>query len=139
MGYEPCALPLVISDTTIPAIDTCLKTLSAARNKALAAHELAHQVMAAHTHHSFTPFKLGDKVWLEARNLKCCIVNPKFTPKWEGLFTVIKSYVNTMRLDWRLDGGMEEHMERYEKSYEKEWRMEVSYGYKMEAEGEHVE
>ena len=47
MGYEPCALPLVISDTTIPTVETCLKTLAAAHDEALAAHELARQVMAA--------------------------------------------------------------------------------------------
>ena len=41
MGYEPRALPSVIADTTIPAVETRLKTLSAARNEALAAHELA--------------------------------------------------------------------------------------------------
>ena len=65
MGYEPHALPSVISDTSIPAVETHLKTLSAARNEALAAHELARQVMAACTRCSFSPFKLGDKVWLE--------------------------------------------------------------------------
>ena len=90
MGYEPCALPSVISDTAIPAIETCLKTLSAARNKALAAHELARQVMAAQTCRSFIPFKLGDKVWLEARNLKRLIINPKFAPKREGPFSIMK-------------------------------------------------
>ena len=41
MGYEPRALPSVISDTSIPAVETCLKTLPAARNEALTAHELA--------------------------------------------------------------------------------------------------
>ena len=41
MGYEPCALPSIISDTAIPAIETRLKALSTARNEALAAHELA--------------------------------------------------------------------------------------------------
>ena len=49
MGYEPCALPLVISDTTIPTVETRLKTLSAPHDEALAAHELARQVMAAQT------------------------------------------------------------------------------------------
>ena len=38
----------------------------------------------------FKPFIKGDKVWLEARNLKHLIINPKFTPKWEGLFTIMK-------------------------------------------------
>ena len=55
-----------------------------------AEHELACQVMATRTQHSFSPFKLGDKVWLEARNLKCSVVNPKFTPKREGPFTITK-------------------------------------------------
>ena len=41
MGYEPRALPSVIADTSIPAVESRLKTLSAARNKALATHELA--------------------------------------------------------------------------------------------------
>ena len=41
MGNKPRALPSVISDTTIPAVETCLKTLSTAHNEALAAHELA--------------------------------------------------------------------------------------------------
>ena len=29
-------------------------------------------------------------MWLEAKNLKCSIANPKFTPKKEGPFTIIK-------------------------------------------------
>jgi hypothetical protein len=90
MGYEPCALSSVITDTSLPAVETHLRTLSAAHNEALAAHELAHQVMASWTRHSFTPFTKGDKVWLEARNLKCLISNPKFAPKQEGPFTITK-------------------------------------------------
>ena len=90
MGYEPRALPSVISDTSIPAVETRLKTLSAARNEALAAHELARQVMTAHSLMGFKPFAKGDKVWLEARNLKHLIVNPKFAPKQKGPFTITK-------------------------------------------------
>ena len=41
MGYEPRALPSVIADTSIPAVESHLKTLSAAHNEALTAHELA--------------------------------------------------------------------------------------------------
>ena len=47
MGYEPCALPSVITNTSIPTVESHLKTLSAARNKALTAHELAQQVMSS--------------------------------------------------------------------------------------------
>ena len=38
----------------------------------------------------FMPFKKGEKVWLEARNLKCLVTNPKFAPKREGPFTITK-------------------------------------------------
>ena len=90
MGYEPRALPSVISDTSIPAVESRLKTLSAACNEALAAHELAQQVMMACSRRGFKPFTKGDKVWLEARNLKRLIINPKFAPKQEGPFTITK-------------------------------------------------
>ena len=44
--------------------------------------------MAARTRRHFTPFKKGEKVWLEARNLKRKVANPKFAPKREGPFTI---------------------------------------------------
>ena len=90
MGYEPRALPLVISNTSIPTVDTCLKTLSTTCDEALAAHKLAQQVMNARSRRGFRSFAKGDKVWLEARNLKCLIINLKFTPKREGPFTITK-------------------------------------------------
>ena len=90
MGYEPRALPSVISNTSIPAVEARLKTLSTARNEALAAHELARQVISSRSRRGFKPFAKGDKVWLEAQNLKRLIINPKFAPKWEGPFTITK-------------------------------------------------
>ena len=38
----------------------------------------------------FTPREVNDNVWLEARNLKCKILDLKFTPKREGPFTITK-------------------------------------------------
>ena len=90
MGYEPHALPSVIADTSIPTVESCLKTLTAALNEALTTHELARQVMSAQSQPGFKPFVKGDKVWLEARNLKRLIINPKFAPKREGPFTITK-------------------------------------------------
>ena len=46
--------------------------------------------MSSHSRRGFKPFIKGDKVWLEARNLKRLIINPKFTPKREGPFTITK-------------------------------------------------
>ena len=70
MGYEPLALPTILPSTSVPAVDLRLKELTAARDEALAAHELARQVMASRSRKPFTPFAKGDKVWLEAYNLK---------------------------------------------------------------------
>ena len=47
MGYKPCALPTVISETSIPTMEDRLKTLNATRDEALASHELAQQVMSS--------------------------------------------------------------------------------------------
>ena len=90
MRYEPCALPSVIANTSIPTVESRLKTLSTACNEALAAHKLAQQVMSSHSRRGFKPFTKGDKVWLEARNLKHLIINLKFAPKREGPFTITK-------------------------------------------------
>ena len=90
MEYKSHALPTVIPTTSIPAIEIRLKQLTAARDEALAAHELVQQVMASHTQQHFTPFTKGQKVWLEAKNLQHSVVNPKFAPKWEALFVITK-------------------------------------------------
>ena len=90
MGYEPCAISMVLSETSIPTVKTCLKSLNAARNEALAAHELIYQVMSSKNHQDFKSFKKEDKVWLEAKNLKCSIANPKFALKRERSFTITK-------------------------------------------------
>ena len=90
MGYEPHALSSLISDSSIPTVESCLKSLVTTQDEALAIHELTRQVMSSHNNQGFTPFNKGDKFWLEARNLKQSIANPKFTHKCEGPFIIIK-------------------------------------------------
>ena len=46
--------------------------------------------MSSRNNQGFTPFAKGNKVWLEARNLKRSITNLKFAPKREGPFTIVK-------------------------------------------------
>ena len=70
MGYEPTPLPNVLPFSPLPAVEEHLKALQAAHLEALTAHELARQTMAARTRQRFTLFKKGEKVWLEAQNLK---------------------------------------------------------------------
>ena len=71
-------------------METHLKSLNAVRDEALTTHELTSQVMSSRNHQGFKPFEKGDKMWLEAKNLKYSIANPKFTPKREGPFTITK-------------------------------------------------
>ena len=46
LGYQPRAIPHVIEDTNIPSLSERLKQLNQQRSEALAAHELAHALMA---------------------------------------------------------------------------------------------
>ena len=90
MEYEPQALPDITNKTNLPTVEKQLDKLVKARNEASAAHELARQTMKSRIQSKFTPFITGNKVWLEARNLKRNIVNPKFTTKKEGPFRITK-------------------------------------------------
>jgi hypothetical protein len=65
-----------------------MKALEHARNEALAAHELARARMKARFPNSFTTFKKGEKVWLEARNLKLPHLSKKIAPKKAGPFKI---------------------------------------------------
>jgi len=106
-GYEPRTLPLVISETHIPAAESRIKELSEARNKALAAHDIAHKVMKDRSTAKFSPFQKGDKVWLEAHNLKCLYENHKFAPKQEGPFLIFEvlspiTYGLAIPMKWKI-------------------------------------
>ena len=66
-----------------------MKTLLWNQQEALAANELARSRMADWWRSTFTPFKKGDQVWLDSRNLKT-IYHKKTKPKWEGPFVITK-------------------------------------------------
>ena len=55
-------------------------TLLQNREEALAAHELARSRMIEWWKSTFVPFKKGDEVWLDSRNLKM-IYHKKIKPK----------------------------------------------------------
>ena len=106
-GYEPRPLPSVISETLIPTAEDHIKELSEARKEAVAAHDLAPKAMKDRNSGKFVPFAKGDKVWLEAQNLKCLYENCKFTPKWEGPFLISKvlspiTYCFSIPLKWKI-------------------------------------
>ena len=88
-GANPVALPLA-AKTTAPAATERLSSLNKAREEALATHELACQKMTQRNMKHTKPFKLGQKVWLESRNLHIPYASRKLAPKQEGPFPIQK-------------------------------------------------
>jgi Chromo (CHRromatin Organisation MOdifier) domain len=86
-GESPKALPLTYKNTKFPSIDNKVKQMMTNRDEALAAHELARARMAERRWNMFTPFTVGQKVWLYTRNIKTNY-HKKMAPKWEGPFEV---------------------------------------------------
>ena len=56
----------------------------------LAAYELAHILMTQRIQSKFKPFKEGDLVWLEAKNINLRVLHQKLKLKQEGLFLITK-------------------------------------------------
>ena len=107
MGYEPQALPNITNKIDLHTVEKQLDELIKARNEASAAHELARQTMKSCIQSKFTPFMTGDKVWLEARNLKRNVINPKFAAKREGPFKITRvlsslSYQLEIPRSWKI-------------------------------------
>ena len=65
-----------------------IESLHHAWDKAQAAHELARQQMLQKITSKFKPFWIGDKVWLESKNLKLWYESRKLALKWEGPFKI---------------------------------------------------
>ena len=86
-GESPIAIPLSFENTKYPSIKERMETLFRNREEALAAHELARSRMIDRRKSTFVPFKKGDKVWLDSRNLKT-IYHKKMKPKREGPFPI---------------------------------------------------
>ncbi|KAF8639127.1 hypothetical protein AX16_010365 [Volvariella volvacea WC 439] len=90
MGYHPKAIPEHPEPSYIPDVNKRLRVLTEARKEALAAHELARIKMTKWNTTKYTPFKIGEQVWLEAKNLKTHRIAKKLAPKREGPFRVTK-------------------------------------------------
>jgi hypothetical protein len=89
-GESPTAIPLTFESTKYPAMEDRMKTLQRNREEALAAHELARNRMTERRRSTFTPFKEGDQVWLDSRNLKT-IYHKKMKPRREGPFIITEA------------------------------------------------
>ena len=102
-GDSPVAIPLSFENTKFPTIEEKMKTLIRNREEALAAHELARIRMTERRKSTFVPFKIGDKVWLDTRNLKTNH-HKKIGPKREGLFEITK-VIGPVTYQLRLPSG----------------------------------
>ena len=87
LGFEPCSYPL-LGKTFLPALENCLSSLEEARKEALAAHNSAQRIMTERSSRRFTPWKVGDKVWLEATYLHLHYPSNKLTPKHHSPFEI---------------------------------------------------
>ena len=88
LGYEPNSLPLQTKQSPIPTVQDRIQLLQEIRKEAIAAHDIARMNMLKHASRKFTPFKEGQKVWLEATNLRIPGISTKFLPKRTGPFVI---------------------------------------------------
>jgi hypothetical protein len=86
-GYNPRSYP-PLGKTFLPALETRLSSLEEARKEALAAHETAHRIMMECSSRNFSPWKVGNKVWLEATHLRLHYPSRKLAPKRHGPFEI---------------------------------------------------
>ena len=88
-GYEPTAYPSDVANTPGLAEER-LEQLAANRDKAIIVHKQAQEAMIARKPGlAYKKFEVGDKVWLEARNLHLKTMH-KLTPRRLGPFEVIE-------------------------------------------------
>jgi hypothetical protein len=89
MGYEPRGIPHILPNSTIPATEDQIRYLQKIREEAIACHNLAMQCMATRSFgKKFELWKVGEKVWLSAKNLISVLPSKKLAPKRYGPFTV---------------------------------------------------
>ena len=69
LGYEPHAYP-PLGKSFLPSLENRLLSLLEVRKEALATHETARRIMRERNFRMFTPWKIGNKVWLETTNLR---------------------------------------------------------------------
>src|ERR1700689_1885989 len=91
LGDTPISIPTSFEYSKHPSIEEKMKRLMKDREEALAAHELAKRRIAMRKTDTFKPFVIGQKVWLDSRNLKTNY-NRKMSPKREGPFEIDKIF-----------------------------------------------
>ena len=103
-GYQPRAYPAIIGNTNVPTADARLEALQRARKEAQASLEIAAEAMRIQ-HDRFgtelPPFKKGDQVWLDGKNIHTDHPSEKLRPKRFGPFE-IKDTIGTVNFRLKL-------------------------------------
>src|SRR5690349_19406655 len=89
MGYNPQAF-ISEEETNIPSINEKSLFLEQIRQAALEAHEITRQKMANRKNKPWNPFKVGDQVWLDNRNLPLPYLSKKLNQRREGPFVITR-------------------------------------------------
>src|SRR5271170_5227541 len=87
LGEAPKSIPITFQKTKYPLVEQRLQSIIKDREEAMAAHELAMRKILDQKTNMFTPFKEGNLVWLDTRNIKTTN-NPKIGPCQEGPFRI---------------------------------------------------
>jgi len=106
MGTQPLAIPISFENTKFPSVEERLKNLLKDREEAIAAHELARARMITRKKGKTINFKIGQKVWLDSRNLKT-YNNKKLSPRREGPFKILEqkgpvTFKIELPITWRI-------------------------------------
>ena len=80
LGYEPRDYPK-IGQMFLPSLEDRLTLLKQAHDEALAAHEKTQQSMKEWIVMKFVLWKVGNRVWLEGKNLRLHYPTKKLAPK----------------------------------------------------------
>ena len=87
LGEAPKSIPITFQKTKYPSAEQWLQSMIKDREEAMAAHELAMRKISDRKTNMFTPFKEGNLVWLDTRNIKT-MNNPKIGSHREGPFKI---------------------------------------------------
>ncbi|ESK97667.1 hypothetical protein Moror_17457 [Moniliophthora roreri MCA 2997] len=90
MGYHLRAFPTVFERTSIPSVEERLKELQRVREEIVSLLELAQQKMMQQEKQKLEMFDVGQKVWLEGKNLAIGYPTKKLALKREGPFKILK-------------------------------------------------
>lgn len=89
-GSHPKAFLTEYPRTKVPSVEEWILTKQESHEEAQAALELAQQKMAGRIRRTFMPFKAGQQVWLETKNIQTGYPFRKMEPKHEGPFPIKK-------------------------------------------------